>query len=411
MEKFFGGKKRFLRTVGFFLAFCLVLGGCSKVADEQTDATVSGSVTLTPTPEGTKTPTPTPAEESLPPIYEVQPVKNTVLGTRLCEHYQGMFRVGVCVNSMTLQNPDACDLVIEQYNSITCENEMKPDALLDQTASRIIGEVVVTFPKRTLKIMDWAQENGLKMRGHVLVWHAQTPEWFFREGFQNSGALVSADEMKLRMESYIRQVLEFCNSHYPGLIYAWDVVNEAFNDGSGTIRDCNWTKILGEDYIRLGFEYARKYADENTLLFYNDFNCYESSKRMGIINKVKELKELELIDGVGMQSHVKTDYPSMEAYLRTLEQFSKLGVEVQITELDVGCSAGDAGLLTQANYYELLFKMISAYEKNGTSNLTSVTFWGVSDSMSWRSEDRPLLFDRFLNPKDAYYRVLQEERP
>ncbi len=287
-----------------------------------------------------------------------------------------MFRVGVCVNSMLLNNPNVSDLVLEQYNSITCENEMKPDALLDENACRATGEVVVTFPKRTIRLMDWAKEHNMKMRGHTLVWHAQTPDWFFKEGFQSSGALVSADEMKLRMESYIRQVLEYCNKNYPGVIYAWDVVNEAFQDGAGKIRDCYWATILGEDYIRLAFEYARKYASEDVKLFYNDFNCYEGSKTFAIINKVKELHELGLLDGVGMQSHLKTDYPTLDKYLRTVEQFSKLGVEVQITELDVGCAYGDKGLKSQKDYYELMFKLLSAYEKVGSTNVTSVTFWG-----------------------------------
>lgn len=405
--------KRSLRRwlcMGLLTGMCLSAAACSNV-DKSEPASQDGVTDgLSPSaePEASLTPEATP--EAMPPIYQV-PEAEAVLGTRLCEHYQGYFTVGTCISSSMLNNEKLKKLVLEQFNTITCENEMKPDALLNQMACISQNEVVVMFPKRATDILDWAKEHDLKVRGHVLVWHSQTPDWFFREGFQNNGALVSKEVMLSRMESYIKQVLEYCDTNYPGVVYVWDVVNEAFEDGSGEYRNSYWYQILGKDFIRYAFEYARKYASPETKLFYNDFNCYIDQKQTAIMTVVKELVSLGLIDGVGMQSHLDVDYPSVDNYTRTLERFSKLGIEVQITELDVTTTGNDeAGLQKQGEYYDKLFQVISMYEKLGSTNITGLTFWGVSDIYSWRSSQYPLLFDAALEPKPAYYGVLQEEQ-
>lgn len=401
--------KRWL-CLGLLAGFCLSAAACSKVDNSEPASQPSQAVSpaLTEGPEATLSPEPT--QEAMPPLYDV-PEAEPVLGTRLCEHYQGYFTVGTCISNAMLSNPKLEKLVLEQFNTVTCENETKPDALLNQMACVSKNEVVVMFPKRTTEILDWAKEHNLKVRGHVLVWHSQTPDWFFKEGFKNEGALVSREVMLQRMESYIKQVLEYCNTNYPGLVYVWDVANEVFEDGNGEYRNSYWYQIVGEDFVRYAFEYARKYAEPGTKLFYNDFNCYIDQKQNAIMKVVKELAELGLIDGIGMQSHLDVDYPSVESYTRTLERFSKLGLEVQITELDVTTSGSDeASFRKQGEYYDKLFQIISMYEKLGSTNITGLTVWGVSDIYSWRSSQYPLLFDAALQPKPAYYGVLQEKQ-
>ncbi len=395
-----------LAGVGLLAVACSNVNDAGGSDNSGVTEAVSPSASPTPTTETTSTPTPTP--DDMPPIYDV-PEAESVIGTRLCERYQGYFTVGTCVNSTTLNHPRIEKLILEQFNTVTCENETKPDALLNQSACVAKNDVVVMFPQRTIAILDWAQEHNLKVRGHVLVWHSQTPDWFFKDGFKNDGTLVSREVMLQRMESYIRQVLEYCNTNYPGLFTAWDVVNEAFEDGSGEYRNSYWYQIVGEDFIRYAFEYARKYAAEDTKLFYNDFNCYIDSKNNAIRKVVEELIELDLIDGVGMQSHLDVDFPSVGDYIRTVERFSEMGIEVQITELDVTTTGSDeASFEKQGDYYDRLFQFLIAYEKMGSSNVTGLTIWGVADNYSWRSSQYPLLFDAMLQPKPAYYGVLQQ---
>ncbi len=333
----------------------------------------------------------------------------TVLGTRLSERYKDCFYVGTCMKTEHLNDPNLVALVLEQFNSLTCENEMKPDALLNQMACMSEGEVKVIFPANTIKLLDWAKANGFAMRGHTLVWHSQTPDWFFREGFKSNGAYVDRETMLARMESYIQQVLEYCNTNYPGMFYAWDVANEVFSDSGDTFRDSPWYRIIGEDFVKYAFTYARQYAEEGTKLFYNDFNCYIPAKQNNIYMMAKSLQAEGLIDGIGMQSHLDISYPTAAQYLDTVERFSNGGFEVQITELDITTDANAAGHEKQAQFYNDIFSKLVIRDMATMINVTSVTVWGVNDGRSWRSSGDPLLFDDSLKPKAAYYSVLQQE--
>ncbi len=396
--------------------------------------TPTPSETPTPTPTFTPTPTPTPTKKpSVPtptpsptpkpstpsstPKPSAAPSTSVTLGTSLYKRYQGYFDFGCCVNELYLSDANALQLILEQFNSITCENEMKPEAFLNQDQCRTQGKVVISVSSKTKSVLDWAKKNGLKVRGHVLVWYSQTPDWFFREGFSKDGAYVSREEMLTRMESYIKQVLNYCDTNYPGMFYAWDVVNEAFTDDGTGYRDCPWYQILGEDYVIEAFRYARKYAASGTKLFYNDFNTYinysDKIKTTRICNLVKELQKENLIDGVGMQAHLGVYYPSADDFVRTVTTFSNLGVEVHITELDVttpeeATMANDVAWKLQAEYLDRIFSALEKNDRTGVCNLTSVTVWGISDKYSWRANRTPLLFDKNLMPKDAYYSVLQQ---
>ncbi len=315
------------------------------------------------------------------------------------------FRFGSAVSANEVNK--ASDFIVKHFNSITPENELKPDALLDQAASQSQGNNVdpqVKLPSGARTILDFAAKNNIPVRGHTLVWHSQTPDWFFRENFSGSGAYVSKDVMDQRMENYIKNVFALLEKEYPTVnFYAYDVVNEAFeNDGNG-LRPAGsnsgggesaWMLIYGDDsFITKAFTYARKYAPAGTKLFYNDYNEYIPAKRDNIYNLAKKLQADGLIDGIGMQSHLDTGYPDAKTYQAAIEKFASLGLEVQVTELDVTCS--DTSV--QASYYKDIFKTIMDCDA-----VSSVTVWGTNDSMSWRGSQNPLLFDGSYNAKPAY---------
>ena len=207
------------------------------------------------------------------------------------------FLLGVGIYVSTLDNLTTYDeeymaLVKKHFNSVTMSNLMKPGYLLKQEESKasVDGMPVLDFTTidDTLK---WCMDNGMKMRGHTLVWHTQTPGWFFREGYSDDGKYVDKETMLARMESYIKQVLEHVQTDYPGVIYCWDVVNEAVDPDKGdkdsffSCRMVNgdeenpWYMTIGPEYVEAAFRFARQYADEDVKLFYNDFNTYESVKR------------------------------------------------------------------------------------------------------------------------------------
>ncbi len=224
------------------------------------------------------------------------------------------------------------------------------------------------------------------------------------------------------MESYIRQVLTYFDTEYPELIYAVDVVNEAFN---GPISDENphgvveevdghanyWFDVLGPDYVYYAFYYARQYAPDYMKLFYNDYNT--SSKTQRIIDGLQKIQDEGLIDGIGMQSHVSINDVMDMTLLPTVRAFCRAGYEVQITEFDLGIGqeATEENLEKQARKIKCLMIGLQKLVDNGMP-FTSMTFWGYTDrpaSGGWRAGEHALLFDEEGNPKRAFYGVLQDE--
>ena len=254
----------------------------------------------------------------------------------------------------------------------------------------------------------------------MLVWHSQTPDWFFKENFDPNGAWVSKDKMTKRLENYIKTVMETLKKDYPDVeFYAWDVVNEAASD-AGTIRDAGsnnevdgqsaWVKVYGDQsYIPLAFEFAKKYAPAGCKLFYNDYNEYSPNKQAYIISDIlKPLVEKNLIDGVGMQSHISMSYPTIDLYKSAMQQYADLGLEVQVTELDVSEKSNEyANQLALAQRYQDVFKMYKEMKDSGV-NLSAVVLWGITDSTSWIG-GYPLLFDKDYQAKPSYYAVIDTD--
>lgn len=334
----------------------------------------------------------------------------------LKEAFDGDFKVGVTTTSGYLSEEDRVTQIKENFNSITMENEMKPESLLDWDGSEKSKDGMPVIKEETLeKALKAAQEAGIPLRGHTLVWYSQTPEWFFSKKYDPSKGYVDKATMKKRMESYIKQVLTYCKENYPGLVYAWDVVNEAVGDDGNYRTESMWYETYGDfSYIKDAFTFARKYAEEGTKLFLNDYNEYIAQKRDLLYAKVVELYDAGLLDGVGMQSHWDMDFPSVDLFETALEKYASIdGIEIQLTEIDMhNTDDSEEGLKKQAERYKEFFDVITKMKREGKANITSVTFWGLKDGESWLSGFKgetsyPLLFTDDMEKKPCYESILE----
>lgn len=334
----------------------------------------------------------------------------------LKEAFDGDFKVGVTTTSGYLSEEDRVTQIKENFNSITMENEMKPESLLDWEGSEKSKDGMPAIKEETLeKALKAAREAGIPLRGHTLVWHSQTPEWFFSKKYDPSKGYVDKATMKKRMESYIKQVLSYCKENYPGVVYAWDVVNEAVGDDGNYRTESMWYETYGDfSYITDAFTFARKYAEEGTKLFLNDYNEYMAQKRDLLYAKVVELHDAGILDGVGMQSHWDMDFPSVDLFETALEKYASIdGIEIQLTEIDMhNNDDSEEGLKKQAERYKEFFDVITKMKREGTANITSVTFWGLKDGESWLSGMKgetsyPLLFTDDMEKKPCYDSILE----
>ena len=334
--------------------------------------------------------------------------------------YEPYFKIGAAISRYNLHVPAHMKLLTSQFNSFTCENDMKPMFYLDKDTNKNDPEKYNLAPAlkfdAAIPYLEFAKANGISMRGHTLVWHNQTPKWFFHERYNENFPLADRKTLLARLESYIHGVLDFVQTNYPGVIYAWDVVNEAVDDGA--FRKSVWTKTVGEDFFIKAFEYARKYAAPGVALFYNDYETSQEWKRDFIIaNVLKPLMEKGLVDGMGLQSHLLMNHPDIDNYRTALEMYGALGLQIHVTELDMhNADPSDESMKALADRYAEFFKVYLDAKKSGKANITSVTFWNLLDENSWLSGFRretsyPLLFHKKCEAKEAYYAVLEAAVP
>lgn len=330
--------------------------------------------------------------------------KTNVEVPSLTKVYDNYFNIGAAVNLRTIISQQ--DLLVQQFNSITAENDMKFEEL-----QPVEGQF--TFEKAD-KLAAFAKENGMKIRGHTLVWHNQTPAWVYHN---SQGEKVTRDELLQRMKNHITTVMK----RYKGQIYCWDVVNEAVTDeGLELYRKTNWLDIIGEDYIEKAFEFAHA-ADPNALLFYNDYNESNPEKREKIYRLVKSLVDKQVpIHGVGLQAHWNLTNPSLDEIRAAIERYASLGLKLQLTELDVSVFAFEdkrTDLIEptsemnelQSQRYQQLFELLREYR----DVITAVTFWGAADDYTWLNDfpvrgrkNWPFLFDENHQPKEAFWKVI-----
>jgi len=328
----------------------------------------------------------------------------------LKDFYKDYFIIGVAVSPNNLQGDEA-ELIKKHFNSLTAENVMKPALIHPQEDTYNWGPAD--------KIIEFAEANGIKMRGHTLCWHSQTGQWMFKDSLGNPA---SKELVLKRLEDHIKTVV----GHYKGRIYAWDVLNEVItdNDTAKSIYriDRNpWMQICGEEYIPKIFQWAHE-ADPDAVLVYNDYNTENPGKRDRIYTMVKGLLDAGVpVHAIGMQAHDELGTPTEENLRATIKKFSSLGVKLQVTELDISIYANRADTIgvgftpereqKQADLYRMEFNVFREYK----DVITGVTFWNVSDRGSWRDNRRggpqgkvyPLLFDENLKPKKAFWEVVK----
>lgn len=418
-------KKLNWRSLFAACAVVLICTGCgSKEETEITDIKVEDVVATVAQTE----------EESTQVVEIVEETTALAEATEegpesLKEYCKEYFSLGVGINgsaieNLTLYSEDYMAMVKQHFNSVTLSNLMKSVYILKQDASIENAKTGDGTPVLTYECIDptlqWCMENGVGMRGHTLVWHTQAPDWFFREGYTNDGDYVDKDTMLFRMESYIAQLMTHVQDNYPGVVYCWDVVNEAVDEVKGdknTAFSCRtesgdgpnpWYITIGEDYVEMAFTYARKYAAEGVKLFYNDFNTYDASKREYIYTLCESLKEKGLIDGIGMQGYWGISYPSMSAIEGTILRFAKLDLELHITEMSVGVDEEtEEEFKKQGQRYFNIFMALRNLDKEGggSANITNVTVFGLKDHYREGDTTNSRFFDKDLQPKPAYERV------
>jgi endo-1,4-beta-xylanase len=342
--------------------------------------------------------------------------------------FSDYFLVGGASTVPELGPAPAKELILKHYNCLTFGNELKPDAVLDYDATIAYMEANdgdQVNPQVNLRaaraLFEFAQKYNIPVRGHTLVWHNQTPDWFFRENYsQDSSAPWASKEVMLqRLENYIKNVMNLIEETYPDVeIYAWDVVNEAVdpntstgmrNPGSNNVTSGNslWMQTVGKDFIEKAFEYARKYAPAGCKLFYNDYNEYEDRKSDLIYDILANLKSKNLIDGMGMQSHWTMEYPSINMFETAVRKYNKLGLEIHLTEIDMRQPNNDSySLNAQAARYKTFINKAVELKKEGM-NITAIIFWGVTDKTSWLG-GYPLLFDGDYKAKPAFYSIIED---
>lgn len=343
----------------------------------------------------------------------------------LKDEFAGYFRVGNTLNSKTVKDSNITNALLKEYNSVTCPNELKPDFTMVQSTSS--NNKVGVSLKNAAAIMDFCVEHNIGMRGHTLVWHSQTPTWFFKKDFVASNGWVDEATMDIRLESYIQGMFRVIREQYPDLnLYAYDVCNECiansdklFNVNGGAREPGDdksqsgksaWVQIYKDNhFVEKAFRFAKKYAPEGCALYYNDYNEYWGGKQDDIYNLCKSLYEKGLLNGIGMQSHVAanaTGFGGTDAYISAMKRFLSIGCDVQITELDVNLKDNTYTLQDQANKYKAIFKAAMDWNDSpkSTGRVTAICMWGMNDSLSWiGSSNKPLLYDSDNQPKLAYY--------
>ncbi len=381
-------------TAGAFSRFVLYVetAGADALDFEIRNFTVTA-------PEGEPEPKPTEAPMVIEEAENVPSLK---------EIYADRFDFGSAAPQMVFMDKKWTGLMLEQFSILTPENEMKPDSVLDVNGSwKLLQEtgdetaVAVRFDAAK-PLLNFAKNNGLKVHGHVLIWHSQTPESFFHENYDSKKPFVTREVMLGRMENYIKGVFEYLDANYPGVLVSWDVLNEAIDDGSNWLRNSNWKKIIGEDYPNYAYAFARKYAPEGTKLYYNDYNTAVPGKLRGIVRLLNTLIPEGNIDGYGFQMHHSVSFPSISQIRTAVQTIADLGISLRVSELDVTVdNNSEASFKKQAKYYADVMKILIDY----SDQFEAVQVWGLCDMMSWRGSQYPLLFDGRGNPKPAFWAV------
>lgn len=345
----------------------------------------------------------------------------------LKDAFAGKFYIGTALNvpQITGKDTGSVKIIKEQFNAIVAENCMKSENIQPRE-----GEFDFSLADQ---FVEFGEQNDMFITGHCLIWHSQTPSWFFTDSLGND---VSRKVMIERMKNHIQTVV----GRYKGRIKGWDVVNEAILE-DGSFRNSKFYQIVGEDFIKLAFQFAHE-ADPEAELYYNDYNEWFPGKRDAIVKMIQNFKADGIrIDGIGMQGHIGLDNPSLDAYEEAVIAYANEGVNVMVTELDmsilpnprrdVGADISTNfeyqqelnpytnGVVPQEKQDEWDARMLAFFELflKHSDDISRVTLWGVSDGDSWKNDfpvrgrtDYPLLFDRNYQPKPVVEKIIKKAK-
>ena len=340
----------------------------------------------------------------------------------LKEVFADYFPIGAAIPYNMLKSTQEVKVLAKHFNSITCENEMKPIKTQPSQNMFTFGE--------SQKMTDFAIENDMRIVGHVLVWYQQFPLWIFKDGnkFLDPEAPESKELIETRLKAHIEKVVRYYEDQ-DHAIERWDVVNEAILEtDEGGYRQCYWTDYLGPEFIATSFRYAHE-ADmmdgkKDLRLFYNDYNTYDPKKRQYIYEMLKGLIEDGVpIDGMGMQVHIGLEYPKVSDIAETIDLFASLGLDIEVTEIDVDIYdiiKEEQPFMTEALDISIGWRYADLFDmlKSKKDVLTGVTLWGFTDGWTWLNLKQfkpkvpayPLPFDRVLNPKWAYWGMVDPSK-
>ena len=347
----------------------------------------------------------------------------------LKDEFANYFRVGNIFNGTTIHNSGIQGIILKDHNAVECENETKPYATIVQNGSTDTN--VKVSLNQCAAMLDFCAKNHIGFRGHTFVWHSQTPEWFFKQGFNGNNGYVNSSVMDQRMESYIKNMFNAYATQYPSVnLYSYDVCNEVIFDGTakqGGLRPTNntegrdgssaWVRVYGDNsFVEKAFTYAAKYRPEGCKLYYNDYNEFAGDKKDCIKNTILiPLHNKGILDGMGMQSHIdcctgQYEWGNTSSYLAAMDDYLSLGIDVQVTELDISRDGGRFTDQQQAEKYKAIFQHCVDVNKSGKyqGKVTLVQVWGPNDNNSWVGKNNsgqpnyPLLYDGNNQPKTAY---------
>lgn len=331
---------------------------------------------------GTSSPT---APPSTPPA--APPVPSDTLKAAAIERGR---LIGTAVQAGLLGNPQYSAVVSREFTYLTAEYQMKWDVIEPSAGAANFGPGDA--------IAAYASSNGMRLKGHALVWHGSTPSWV---------NALSGAELRVALDRHIRATA----SHYRGRVHAWDVVNEAVADSGAGLRDTVYRQKLGDSYIADAFRLARE-VDPQALLFYNDYGGEGlNAKSNRIYELLVDLRTKGVpIDGVGLQMHITANSrPSDASIAANMGRLAALGLIVHISEMDVRINAVGGGQQTRLEVQRTTYRdvvRVCMLEPR----CEAITFWGFTDAYTWISGDSPLLFDVLYQPKPAYYGVLDALR-
>lgn len=308
------------------------------------------------------------------------------------------FPIGLAVSANKFGDSRYAEIISQEFNSMTAEREMKQNILMPEPNiyNWIYADSIIAF----------AQRHQMRVHGHTLLWHSATSYWL--EIFQGTDA-----EFEAVIKDYIQTVV----ARYAGKVASWDVVNEAFEDEGGVLRQSLFQRRIGDDYVAKCFQWARE-ADPDVLLFYNDYGLvWNESKCEAVLEMLDNFEENNIpIDGIGLQMHISTEYPKNRTIEKAVDLFVKRGLKIHFSEIDIRVNTnGNAETFTQ-DLAEEQFRKVKAiteiYNKIPSDQQAGMTLWGLRDNQSWvlghwGNVDWPLFFDEKYDRKLAHQGFLQ----